>query len=240
MTAQERKADYDVLIIGAGIAGMYMLHRLREIGLTTRVLEAGTDVGGTWYWNRYPGARFDSESYSYGYSFSKELLEEWEWSEHFSPQPENLRYCNFVADKFDLRRDMDFNSKVTAAHFDDDANLWTLETENGRRRSGRFLITAIGVFAKPMMPAIDGIDSFKGEAYHTATWPHDPVSFAGKRVGVIGTGATAVQLIQEVAKTAAHLNVFQRTPNWCAPLHNRPITAEEQQEISFVLFYQIE
>ena len=231
MTAQERKADYDVLIIGAGIAGMYMLHRLREIGLTTRVLEAGTDVGGTWYWNRYPGARFDSESYSYGYSFSKELLEEWEWSEHFSPQPENLRYCNFVADKFDLRRDMDFNSKVTAAHFDDDANLWTLETEDGRRRSGRFLITAIGVFAKPMMPAIDGIDSFKGEAYHTATWPHDPVSFEGKRIGVIGTGATAVQLIQEVAKTAAHLNVFQRTPNWCAPLHNRPITAEEQQEI---------
>ena len=231
MTAQERKADYDVLIIGAGIAGMYMLHRLREIGLTTRVLEAGTDVGGTWYWNRYPGARFDSESYSYGYSFSKELLEEWEWSEHFSPQPENLRYCNFVADKFDLRRDMDFNSKVTAAHFDNDANLWTLETEDGRHRTGRFLITAIGVFAKPMMPAIDGIDSFKGEAYHTATWPHDPVSFAGKRVGVIGTGATAVQLIQEVAKTAAHLTVFQRTPNWCAPLHNRPITAEEQQEI---------
>ncbi|MDD9904444.1 MAG: NAD(P)/FAD-dependent oxidoreductase [Rhodospirillaceae bacterium] len=231
MTAQERKADYDVLIIGAGIAGMYMLHRLREIGLTTRVLEAGTDVGGTWYWNRYPGARFDSESYSYGYSFSKELLEEWEWSEHFSPQPENLRYCNFVADKFDLRRDMDFNSKVTAAHFDNDANLWTLETEDGRHRTGRFLITAIGVFAKPMMPAIDGIDSFKGEAYHTATWPHDPVSFAGKRVGVIGTGATAVQLIQEVAKTAAHLIVFQRTPNWCAPLHNRPITAEEQQEI---------
>ena len=231
MTAQERKADYDVLIIGAGIAGMYMLHRLREIGLTTRVLEAGTDVGGTWYWNRYPGARFDSESYSYGYSFSKELLEEWEWSEHFSPQPENLRYCNFVADKFDLRRDMDFNSKVTAAHFDNDANLWTLETEDGRHRTGRFLITAIGLFAKPMMPAIDGIDSFKGEAYHTATWPHDPVSFAGKRVGVIGTGATAVQLIQEVAKTAAHLTVFQRTPNWCAPLHNRPITAEEQQEI---------
>ena len=231
MTTEDRKANYDVLIIGAGIAGMYMLHRLREIGLTTRVLEAGTDVGGTWYWNRYPGARFDSESYSYGYSFSKELLEEWEWSEHFSPQPENLRYCNFVADKFGLRRDMDFNSKVTAAHFNDIANLWTLETEDGKHRTARFLITAIGVFAKPMMPAIDGIDSFKGEAYHTATWPHEQVSFEGKRVGVIGTGATAVQLIQEVAKTAGHLTVFQRTPNWCAPLHNRPITAEEQKEI---------
>ena len=231
MTTEDGKADYDVLIIGAGIAGMYMLHRLREIGLTTRVLEAGTDVGGTWYWNRYPGARFDSESYSYGYSFSKELLEEWEWSEHFSPQPENLRYCNFVADKFGLRRDMDFNSKVTAAHFNDIANLWTLETEDGKHRTARFLITAIGVFAKPMMPAIDGIDSFKGEAYHTATWPHEQVSFEGKRVGVIGTGATAVQLIQEVAKTAGHLTVFQRTPNWCAPLHNRPITAEEQKEI---------
>ena len=231
MTTEDRKANYDVLIIGAGIAGMYMLHRLREIGLTTRVLEAGTDVGGTWYWNRYPGARFDSESYSYGYSFSKELLEEWEWSEHFSPQPENLRYCNFVADKFGLRRDMDFNSKVTAAHFNDIANLWTLETEDGKHRTARFLITAIGVFAKPMMPAIDGIDNFKGEAYHTATWPHKPVSFEGKRVGVIGTGATAVQLIQEVAKSAGHLTVFQRTPNWCAPLHNRPITAEEQKQI---------
>ena len=231
MTTEDGKADYDVLIIGAGIAGMYMLHRLREIGLTTRVLEAGTDVGGTWYWNRYPGARFDSESYSYGYSFSKELLEEWEWSEHFSPQPENLRYCNFVADKFGLRRDMDFNSKVTAAHFNDIANLWTLETEDGKHRTARFLITAIGVFAKPMMPAIDGIDNFKGEAYHTATWPHKPVSFEGKRVGVIGTGATAVQLIQEVAKSAGHLTVFQRTPNWCAPLHNRPITAEEQKQI---------
>ena len=231
MTTEDRKANYDVLIIGAGIAGMYMLHRLREIGLTTRVLEAGTDVGGTWYWNRYPGARFDSESYSYGYSFSKELLEEWEWSEHFSPQPENLRYCNFVADKFGLRRDMDFNSKVTAAHFNDIANLWTRKTEDGKLRTARFLITAIGVFAKPMMPAIDGIDNFKGEAYHTATWPHKPVSFEGKRVGVIGTGATAVQLIQEVAKSAGHLTVFQRTPNWCAPLHNRPITAEEQKQI---------
>ncbi len=230
-TSQRQDADYDVVIIGAGISGMYMLYRLRELGMTARVIEAGTDVGGTWYWNRYPGARFDSESYSYGYSFSDALLEEWEWTEHFSAQPENLRYCEFVADKFDLRRDMDFNSTVTAAHFDDDANLWTIETEDGEKTSGRFLITAIGVFAKPVMPAIEGIDSFAGEAYHTATWPHEPVGFEGKRVGVIGTGATGVQLIQEVAKTAGHLTVFQRTPNWCAPLHNRPITEEEQREI---------
>ena len=228
---RQQDADYDVLIIGAGISGMYMLYRLRELGMTARVLEAGSDVGGTWYWNRYPGARFDSESYSYGYSFSDELLEEWEWTEHFSAQPENLRYCNHVADKFDLRRDMDFNSKVMAAHFDDAANLWALETEDGERRTGRFLITAIGVFAKPVMPAIEGVDSFAGEAYHTATWPHQPVSFEGKRVGVIGTGATGVQLIQEVAKTAGQLTVFQRTPNWCAPLHNRLITEEEQREI---------
>ena len=229
--ATTQQADYDVLIIGAGIAGMYMLYRLRQIGLTVRVVEAGSDVGGTWYWNRYPGARFDSESYSYGYSFSDELLEEWEWSEHFSAQPENLKYCEYVADKFDLRRDMDFNSKVTAAHFDDAANRWTLRSEDGKSRTGRFLITAIGVFAKPIMPAIEGVDSFEGEAYHTATWPHEPVSFAGKRVAVIGTGATGVQTIQEVAKTAEQLTIFQRTPNWCAPLHNRPITDEEQKDI---------
>ncbi len=229
--AQRQDADYDVVIIGAGISGMYMLHRLRELGMTARVIEAGTDVGGTWYWNRYPGARFDSESYSYGYSFSEELLEEWEWAEHFAPQPETLRYCNFVADKFDLRRDMDFNSTVRSAHFDDDNDVWKVETEEGRKVKGRFLITAIGVFAKPMMPAIDGVDDFEGEAYHTGTWPHRPIGFEGKRVAVIGTGATGVQTIQEVAKTAGQLTVFQRTPNWCAPLHNRPITEEEQREI---------
>jgi len=230
-TKQRGDADYDVLIIGAGISGMYMLHRLRALGMTTRVFEAGTGVGGTWYWNRYPGARYDSESYSYGYSFSEELLDEWQWSEHFAAQPESLRYCNFVADKFDLRRDMEFNATVKSAIFDDTANLWRLETEDGRRATGRFLITAIGVFAKPVMPAIEGIDSFEGEAYHTATWPHEPVGFEGKRVAVIGTGATGVQAIQEIAKTADQLTVFQRTPNWCAPLHNAPITAEQQRDI---------
>ena len=223
--------QYDAIIIGAGISGMYQLYRLRELGLSARVFEAGDGVGGTWYWNRYPGARFDSESYSYGLSFSKELLDEWEWSEHFSPQPETLRYCNYVADKFDLRRDIEFNSLVKSATFDDAENRWDIELEGGQRAHGRFLITAIGVFAKPTMPDIAGIDSFRGEAYHTATWPHDPVSFEGKRVAVIGTGATGVQTIQQVAKTAAHLNVFQRSPNYCAPLLNKPITADEQKQI---------
>ena len=232
MTAtRDETADYDVLIIGAGISGMYMLYRLRELGLRTRVFEAGSDVGGTWYWNRYPGCRYDSESYSYGYSFSEELLEEWEWSEHYAAQPESLRYCNYVADKFDLRRDMAFDAQVVSAHFDDETNRWTLQTEDGRKASGRFLITAIGVFAKPTLPAIEGVDSFAGEAYHTGTWPHRPIGFEGKRVAVIGTGATGVQVIQEVAKTAAHLTVFQRTPNWCAPLHNSPISAEQQRDI---------
>lgn len=228
---QDTALQYDVLVIGAGLSGMYQLYRLRELGLSARVFEAGDGVGGTWYWNRYPGARFDSESYSYGLSFSKELLDEWEWSEHFSPQPETLRYCNYVADKFDLRRDIEFNSLVKSAVFDDAENLWEIELESGQRARGRFLITAIGVFAKPTMPDIAGIDSFNGEAYHTATWPHEPVSFEGKRVAVIGTGATGVQTIQEVAKTAGHLTVFQRSPNYCAPRLNKPITTDEQKDI---------
>ncbi len=223
--------DYDAIIIGAGISGMYQLYKLREIGMRVRVLEAGTGVGGTWYWNRYPGARFDSESYSYCYSFSDELLREWNWTEHFSPQPETLRYLNFVADKFDLRRDIQFRSRVTAAHFDDAATTWTVTLEDGSRVSSRFLITAIGPLSAPIMPRIAGVGSFKGEAFHTATWPHEPVSFAGKRVAVIGTGATGVQTIQEVAKTVGHLTVFQRTPNWCKPLKNGKIDPETQARI---------
>jgi cation diffusion facilitator CzcD-associated flavoprotein CzcO len=224
-------AFYDVIVIGAGISGMYQLHRLRELGLRVRVFEAGAGVGGTWYWNRYPGARFDSESWTYGYSFSEEILREWEWSEHFAPQPETLRYCNFVADKLDLRRDIEFMSRVRAARYDEAANQWEVELEGGRRARARFLITAIGPLSAPTMPTIPGVGTFRGEAYHTATWPHEPVTFAGKRVGVIGTGATGVQAITEIAKTVGHLTVFQRTPNWCAPLHNRPITPEEQASI---------
>jgi cation diffusion facilitator CzcD-associated flavoprotein CzcO len=195
------------------------------------VLEAGTGVGGTWYWNRYPGARFDSESYSYGYSFSPELLEEWNWSEHFAPQPETLRYLNHVADRFDLRRDIRFNSRVAAAHWREEARDWEVALEDGTRHRARFLITAVGPLSAPTLPRIEGLESFRGESYHTYYWPHEPVRFEGKRVAVIGTGATGVQTIQEVAKTAAHLTVFQRTPNWCAPLHNRPVTDEEQRAI---------
>src|SRR5262245_41009408 len=191
--------DFDCIIIGAGISGLYQLHRPRELGLRVRVFETGTGVGGTWYWNRYPGARFDSESYSYGFSFSQELLDEWSWSEHFASQPETLRYLNHVADKFDLRRDIQFNSRVRAAHYSDATRGWDVTLEDSSRHSARFLITAIGPLSAPTMPKIEGVESFQGRSFHTARWPKDPVSFEGKRVAVIGTGATGVQTIQEVA-----------------------------------------
>src|SRR3981189_2922927 len=206
------------------MSGLYKLYRLREQGLRVRVLEAGTDVGGTWYWNRYPGARFDSESYSYGYSFSQELLEEWSWDERFASQPETERYLNYVADKFDPRRNIQFRSRVAAAHYREETRSWDVTLEDGRRYSTRFLITAIGVLSAPTMPRIAGVETFKGQSCHTANWPKEPVTFAGKRVAVIGTGATAVQTIQEVAKTVGHLTVFQRTPNWAAPLHNARVS----------------
>jgi cation diffusion facilitator CzcD-associated flavoprotein CzcO len=222
---------YDALVIGAGLSGMYQLLLLRRLGLSVRVFEAGAGVGGTWYWNRYPGARFDSESWTYGFSFSPELLDEWEWSEHFAAQPETLRYCNYVADTFDLRRDIEFDSRVASAVFDAADSAWTIETTDGRRARARFLITAIGPLSAPTMPTIPGVEDFRGEAYHTGRWPAEPVRFAGKRVAVIGTGATGVQAITEIAKTVGHLTVFQRTPNWCAPLHNSPIDAETQRSI---------
>jgi len=222
---------YQVIVIGAGLSGMYQLYRLRELGCSVRVFEAGDGVGGTWYWNRYPGARFDSESWTYGLSFSQDLLQEWSWKEHFAAQPETLRYCNYLADKFDLRRDITFNARVVSAAYDENANDWEVGFEDGRRARARFLITAVGPLSAPTMPAIPGVGNFRGEAYHTAKWPHAPVSFEGKRVAVIGTGATGVQTITEVAKTALHLTVFQRTPNWCAPLHNAAIDAETQARI---------
>ncbi len=221
----------DAIVIGAGMSGLYQLIRLRELGMTALVLEAGTGVGGTWYWNRYPGCRFDSESYSYGYSFDKDLLEEWDWSEHFAPQPETERYLNRVADKYDLRRDIRFRSRVTAARWDEASRSWNVELEDGTRFASRFLITAIGALSSPTMPGFPGMDDFQGQSFHTGLWPKEPVDFAGKRVAVIGTGASGVQTIQEVAKTAAQLTVFQRTPNWCAPLHNAPIPREEMAEI---------
>ena len=223
--------DYDAIIIGAGMSGLYQLYRLRELGLRVRVFEAGTGVGGTWYWNRYPGARFDSESYSYGYSFSKELLEEWNWSEHFSGQPETLRYINHVADKFDLRRDIQFESRVAAAIWEEDTRSWNLTLQDGSIFRSRFLITAIGPLSTPTMPRIEGVDNFKGQSFHTARWPKEPVDFAGKRVAVIGTGATGVQTIQTIAGSVDHLTVFQRTPNWCAPLHNGKIDEATQKAI---------
>lgn len=222
---------FDAIIIGAGLSGMYQLYRARELGLSVRVFEAGTDVGGTWYWNRYPGARFDSESYSYGYSFSEELLAEWEWSEHFAGQPETLRYCRYVADKLDLRRDIQFRSRVTAAVYDEDTRSWTITIEDGSSFWARFLITAIGPLSTPTLPRIDGIGSFKGDSFHTARWPKEPVDFKGKRVAVIGTGATGVQTIQTIASEVGHLTVFQRTPNWCAPLHNGKIDEKTQAKI---------
>src|SRR5229473_1396196 len=223
--------EYDAIIIGAGMSGMYQLYQLRELGMRVRVFEAGTGVGGTWYWNRYPGARFDSESYSYGYSFSKELLQEWDWSEHFAGQPETLRYLNLVADKFDLRRDIQFRSRVAAAIYGEDTRSWNVTLQDGSRFRARFLITAIGPLSAPTMPRIEGVDTFRGKSFHTARWPHEPVDFTGQRVAVIGTGATGVQTIQTIARSVGQLTVFQRTPNWCAPLHNGKIDAETQQKI---------
>ena len=227
---------WEVIVIGAGLSGMYQLLKLREMGFRARVYEAGSGVGGTWYWNRYPGARFDSESWTYGFSFSPEVLKEWDWKEHFSGQPENLRYCEFLADKFDLRRDITFDARVKAAHWNDQASEWELTFEDGRRAAARFLVTAIGPLSSPTMPVIPGVEDYQGESWHTGLWPHEsktggPVSFEGKRVAVIGTGASGVQAITEIAKTVGHLTVFQRTPNWCTPLRNSPISPEEMADI---------
>ena len=224
-------AKYDAIVIGAGISGIYQLYRLRELGMRVRVFEDGADLGGTWYWNRYPGARFDSESWSYGYSFSEELLQEWNWKEHFSPQPDNLEYLNLVADKFGLRADMQFDSRVAAAHWNETTTEWTVTLESGETATARFLVTAIGILSAHTLPRIPGLESFRGPAYHTARWPHTPVDFTGKRVGVIGTGASAIQAIPEIAKQARQLTVFQRRPNWAAPLHNAKIGSVEMQAI---------
>jgi len=223
--------DFDAIVIGAGVSGLYQLYTLRQLGLRARVFETGTGLGGTWYWNRYPGARFDSESHTYGYSFSQELLDEWDWEERFAGQPETERYLNHVADKFDLRRDIQFDSRVTAAHYREDNRSWEIALEDGRRYSARFLITAVGVLSAPTMPRISGVGDFQGQSCHTHYWPKQPVDFRGKRVAVIGTGATGIRTITEVAKTAGHLTVFQRTPQWAAPLHNGRISADEMREI---------
>jgi cation diffusion facilitator CzcD-associated flavoprotein CzcO len=227
----EEIKQFDAIVIGAGVTGLYSLYRMRELGLSVQVFEDGSGVGGTWFWNRYPGCRFDSESYSYGYSFSEELLQEWDWKEHYSGQPENERYLNYVADKFNLRPYIRLNSRVSSAVFDEAENLWEVQIEDGHRARGRFLITSVGILSAGYMPDFDGMDSFKGDVCHTSRWPKEGMNLAGKRVGVIGTGATGVQLITEIAEEVSHLTVFQRTANYCAPLRNGPIDDETQKQI---------
>ena len=222
---------YDAIVIGAGMSGLYQLYKLRSLGFKVLVIEAGSGVGGTWYWNRYPGARFDSESYSYGYSFSKELLDEWDWQEHFSGQPEVERYCNYVADKFDLKKDICFSSRVSFAHYEKSNNSWFVGTDSGKEFCAQFLITAIGLLSTPTMPKFEGISDFKGSWCHTGLWPKEGIDYQDKKVAVIGTGASGVQAIQDISKTAEHLTVFQRRPNWCTPLHNGPISKKEMEEI---------
>ena len=223
--------DYEVVVLGAGVAGIYQIKRLIDVGVNATVLERGPDLGGTWYWNRYPGARFDSDSETYGYSFSQELLDEWHWKERFSGQPENLRYLNFVAEKFDLRQHMQFDCRVEAMHFDESSNTWLLKLQDGREITSRFVITALGPLSTPTLPRYEGMDRFKGESFHTFHWPHEPLELAGKRVAVIGTGATGIQVIGEIADKVGDLTVFQRRPNWSAPLSNGPISEEEMAAI---------
>ena len=214
----EFSPDFDAVVIGAGFAGLGMLRRLRdELGMSVQVYEAGGGVGGTWYWNRYPGARCDSESYVYCFSFSKELLQDWNWSGKYPEQPEILTYLNHVADRFDLGRDIKLNTRVTSAKFLEHSNHWQVETDKGDRVTARFLITGIGCISTGNVPNIPGLDSFEGDWYHTGSWPHEKVDFAGKRVGVIGTGSSGVQAIPVIAEQAEHLTVFQRTPQYTIP-----------------------
>lgn len=223
--------DYEAIVVGAGICGMYQLYKLRQVGMKTLVLEAEPDLGGTWYRNRYPGARFDSESFTYAYSFSKELWEEWDWSERFAAQPETLRYLNYVADKFDLRRDMQFNVRVTSMVFDEPSATWTLHLNNGRALKCRFAILAVGLLSLPTLPRIEGINDFKGRAFHTSNWPADLVDLSDKRVAVLGTGSTGMQLVSELAGKAKDLTMLHRRPNWGAPLNNRPISRQEMDDL---------
>jgi cation diffusion facilitator CzcD-associated flavoprotein CzcO len=212
------------------VAGLYQLYKLRELGLSVRCYDDADGVGGTWYWNRYPGCRFDSESETYGYSWSKELLQEWDWKEHFSGQPENEKYLNYVADKFNLRPHIQLKSRVKSATYDEKASRWDVTLESGQRARAQFLVAAVGILTARYMPPFAGVDSFTGQSFHTSRWPKEKVDFTGKRVACIGTGATAVQLIPIVAKECKHLTVFQRTANYCAPLRNGLVSPETQAE----------
>src|SRR5712671_7615209 len=222
---------YDVVVVGAGFAGMYMLHRLRGLGLSVRVYEQGGDVGGTWYWNRYPGARCDVESMQYSYQFSEELQQEWDWSERYAPQPEILKYVNHVADRFNLRTDIQLNTRVDHATFDESANQWSVATSDGGTVTAQFVILATGCLSNARMPDIKGLAGFKGKVYHTGHWPHQPVDFTGQRVAVIGTGSSGIQSVPVIAGQASHLTVFQRTANFSIPARNATLTEEERQAI---------
>jgi cyclohexanone monooxygenase len=232
-TRQERPSEmgtvFDAVIVGAGFAGMYMLHRLRGLSFSARVFEAGSGVGGTWYWNRYPGARCDVESMQYSFSFSEELDQEWNWSEKYAPQAEILSYANHVADRFDLRRDIVFDTRVTAATFDESEKCWRIETDRGDQVLAKFCIMAVGCLSAPNRPAFPGMADFRGPIYHTGEWPHQGVDFTGLRVGVIGTGSSAIQSIPIIAQQAAHLTVFQRTATWSVPARNEYLTPEYLQ-----------
>ena len=228
----EPTREFDAVVIGAGFSGLYMLYRLRDVlGLEARVYETGDGVGGTWYWNRYPGARCDSESFYYCFSFSKELAQEWEWSSRYPEQPEILRYLNHVADRFDLRRDIQLETRVVSARFDEASDTWEVETDRGERVRARFVITGVGCLSATNVPEIPGLERFEGEWYHTSRWPHEPVDFSGKRVGLIGTGSSGIQATPVIAAQAKQLTVFQRTPNFSVPARNAPLTPERQREI---------
>jgi cation diffusion facilitator CzcD-associated flavoprotein CzcO len=224
-------ADVDVAVVGAGFAGLYMLHRLRGLGLSVRVFERGTDVGGTWFWNRYPGARCDIESVDYCYSFSRELLTDWVWTERYATQPEILRYLRHVADRFSLRRDIQFGTRVTSMRYDEPGNRWRVRTDAGEELTARHCVLAVGNLSSLKRPAFAGLESFRGEWHHTARWPAGGVDFGGKRVGIVGTGSTAIQALPQIARQAADVYVFQRTPNYSMPARNRPLPPEELRAV---------
>ena len=221
---------YDVVVVGAGFAGMYMLHRLRGLKLSVRVYEQGSGVGGTWYWNRYPGARCDVESMQYSYSFSDELQQQWNWSERYAPQPEILKYANHVADRFDLRTDIQFDTRIDKAAVDQAANNWQVATSDGKTVTAKFVVLATGCLSNARMPDIRGLDGFKGKVYHTGHWPHEPVDCTGQRVAVIGTGSSGIQSVPVIAEQAKHLTVFQRTANFSIPARNARLTEQERQK----------
>ncbi len=222
---------YDVVVVGAGFAGMYMLHRLRGQGLSVRVYEQGGDVGGTWYWNRYPGARCDVESMQYSYSFSDELQQEWDWSERYAPQHEILRYANHVADRFRLRPDIQLNTRVDRAVFDEGANSWSVATSDRNTVTAKYVVLATGCLSNARMPDIKGLGDFKGKVYHTGHWPHERIDFTGQRVAVIGTGSSGIQSVPVIAEQASHLTVFQRTANFSIPARNAALTSEEREAV---------